>query len=563
MTEQIIVPLGKIKPNPYQPRTAEDTAAIAEIAVNIYRNGLMQVPSARSVNGHYELVFGHTRKAAFELLATQGVPAADIAPDKRFEKMPLNIQPLEDRQMFEMAVAENIKRRDLNPIEQATAMQRYMTDFQASSKQAAELFGVNDSTVRGKVRLLELPAEAQQKLQSGEISEGTARTLLSIKRVASDKEISDVMKKIEKNSANELPDETIDNYLERLQNNSKTLVKMWDDDRGDGRPRGEWRHSWLLDMKNFPNKLLPAVTPEDLAAAPGDDPQIKKEHLQNPPTCTACPFYTKVRGTHYCGNKTCHTRKTTAWHTNMLEMASKDLKIQIYDPKDGKYEVLDSTYHRSMFDKRDKCLRLMLVKGSFYQYFPGVEDDVFVVCIVGDGIARLPKRTSSFGSGTSKRVDYAEIKARKLYMEKRQELIWEFTGYAKSLLDSCPVQMLEILDDWEHLMADNQPPENASKAPQSKPGDYKRRLLIMKIVEYRDVGTEAYKLNKLVKVATRLSSHAGRWGMKFPKELMKKAVAGDEEVNSLYKALQARKAAKAKKAVSTETKTKKSTAAGR
>ena len=556
MTEQIIVPLGKIKPNPYQPRTAEDMAAIAEVAVNIYRNGLMQVPSARSVNGHYELVFGHTRKAAFELLATQGVPAADIAPDKRFEKMPLNIQPLEDRQMFEMAVAENIKRRDLNPIEQAAAMQRYMTDFQASSKQAAELFGVNDSTVRGKVRLLELPAEAQQKLQSGEMSEGTARTLLSIKRVASAKEISEVMKKIEKNSENELPDETIDNYLDRLQHNSKTLVKMWDDDRGDGKPRGAWQNSWLLDMKNFPNKLLPAVTPEELAAAPGVDPQLKQEHLQNPPACTTCPFYTKVRGTHYCGNKTCHTRKTGAWHANMLEMASKNLKIELYKKEDGKFVVLDSWEHRSMFDKRDKGLRLMKADRTYYQHFPGVEDDVFVVCVVGDGIARLPKRTTSYGREI-KRVDYAEIKARKLYMEKRQELIWEFTSYAKSLLDSCPVQMLEILDSWDHLMADNQPPENASKAPQSKPGDYKRRLLIMKIVEHRDVGTETYKLNKLVKVATRLSGHAGRWGMKFPKELMKKAAAGDAEVNALYKTLQARKAANAKKTVSTETKGKK------
>ena len=53
MNEPILVPLEKIKPNPYQPRTSDDPAAVIEIAINIFRNGMLQIPSARAANGHY------------------------------------------------------------------------------------------------------------------------------------------------------------------------------------------------------------------------------------------------------------------------------------------------------------------------------------------------------------------------------------------------------------------------------------------------------------------------------------------------------------------------------
>src|SRR5690348_3249528 len=112
MENQTLVPLDLIDPNPYQPRQTEDTEAVAEIADSIARNGLMQIPSARQVNGRYQLAFGHTRLAAFKMLQE--------------ECMPLVIRELDDLQMFELGVSENIKRRDLNPIEQAEAMRRYM-----------------------------------------------------------------------------------------------------------------------------------------------------------------------------------------------------------------------------------------------------------------------------------------------------------------------------------------------------------------------------------------------------------------------------------------------------
>src|SRR5690242_1187333 len=74
METQTLVPVELINPNPYQPRQTEDAEAVAEIAQSIKRNGLMQVPTARQVNGHYQLAFGHTRLAAFKLNGEECMP---------------------------------------------------------------------------------------------------------------------------------------------------------------------------------------------------------------------------------------------------------------------------------------------------------------------------------------------------------------------------------------------------------------------------------------------------------------------------------------------------------
>src|ERR1700690_828321 len=190
MSDSVLTQLEVIKPNPFQPRQGEDPEVVKQMAINIYslrdngNLGLMQVPVARRMNSHGELVFGHTRFAAFKMLATKGVPEAGIDPDERFKFMPLMIQTLTDRQACEQAIAENLKRSDLNPIETASALDRYMKEFKASSVEAGQLFGLSDSTVRGKVRLLELPKPAQEQLAAGTISEGTARALLSMQKVA-------------------------------------------------------------------------------------------------------------------------------------------------------------------------------------------------------------------------------------------------------------------------------------------------------------------------------------------------------------------------------------------
>src|SRR5689334_20455436 len=180
MSEQLIA-LEFLQANPYQPRHNEDPVVVQELAENIERNatkefdGLLQAPTVRAIGGgDYQLAFGHTRKAAFANLFNQG--------KSRYGRMRVYVRELTDVQMFEAAVAENIKRRDLNPIEQAESMRRYMDEFHKTSVEAGEFFNCSEENVRAKVRLLNLPAPVQEKMRAGEVNENTARTLLSMQR---------------------------------------------------------------------------------------------------------------------------------------------------------------------------------------------------------------------------------------------------------------------------------------------------------------------------------------------------------------------------------------------
>jgi ParB/RepB/Spo0J family partition protein len=510
MENQVLVPLDLIDPNPYQPRQVEDTAAVAEIADSIARNGLMQVPTARQVNGHYQLAFGHTRLAAFRLNGE--------------ECMPLFIRELHDLQMFELGVAENIKRRDLNPIEQAQAMHRYMEEFGKNSTEAGEFFNVSPELVRQSVRLLNLPEPAQQKLAAGAITQTTARTLLSMQRIAPERVIVEMVKKIETNPGR-LPEDVIENSIKRMDE----VVDMWDDDR-QGKPRSSYYNGWLLDMKNFPNKLLPQLTPVDIAIAlgiqddqelishantwyqikTGDiDPEIeapseegwvltpemmrltpelvqKLEHLMNPPACTACPFYTKVHGSHYCGMKTCHTRKIVAWNTEALQQASKKLKIEIYQKSDGAYKVLDNG-HQSLFKNRHKGLRLLpkeLFKGYAYQYsYEGVDNDIFVVVATGDAMDKMGTASSRGGKKSEK--ERAEMRMMKVYRLRRKEMMWEFTAAACGMFDAVPEKVLKKLNMWNNILMDDDIPENVRRAgSKDENGDsnYQRRALVWRVI---------------------------------------------------------------------------------
>lgn len=527
MPEPTLINLKDIKPNPYQPRTDEDQEAITEIAINIYRNGLMQIPSARRVNSHYELVFGHTRKAAYALLSTKGVPSADIAPDKRYAEMPLYVHELDDRQMFEMAVAENIKRRDLNAIEQATAMQRYMNEFDATSKQAAELFGVNDATVRGKVRLLELPEPVQLKLAAGELSESAARGLLSLQKIAPEAKVIEAVKNIEKNKGNALPEEVIENSIEHLEN----TVDLWNDNHRDGKPRAGY-HGWLLDMKNFPNHLLPAMNEQAVGAF-----EKRLDHLMNPPACTACPFYTKIRGSHFCGMKYCFERKMVAWQQNYVEQASKKTKIPIYKEEDGAYRPLDYyEVSRKLFEKKHKDLRLISKQaiGHYtYQSYTGLDDDLVVVVATGEELlGKMVKESGTGGrihGGKKSEKEKAEMRAMKVYRIKRKELMWEYTAAAQRIFESVPLDALKKLNQWEHILIDDSIPEEYDHPQTGNAAQqlaYQRRALVWRMIMNKTSHLSRCELSKA------LNTFADITGVKAPTSLIRRAEEWDAEIKA-------------------------------
>lgn len=168
--EELIL-LEQIDPNPYQLREREDPEHIERLADDIARNGLMQVPLGRRVGDRVQLTFGHSRLAAMRLLALQHGLEGQT-------RMPVKIQSLTDLEMFERGTSENLARKSLNPLEEAKGMVIYKDTFGKTSAEIGAYFGMSDSGVRNKMRLLKLPDEAQDWLRRGEISEGTARALI-------------------------------------------------------------------------------------------------------------------------------------------------------------------------------------------------------------------------------------------------------------------------------------------------------------------------------------------------------------------------------------------------
>jgi ParB-like partition proteins len=372
METQVLIPLDQIDHNPYQPRHTEDSAAVAEIADSIARNGLLQPPTARRVNGRVQLAFGHTRLAAHHMLQA--------------EYMPLFLRELTDLQMFEIGVAENIKRRDLNPIEQAAAMKRYMDEFGKTSVEAAEFFGVSPESVRGTVRYLNLPEPVQEKLAAGEINQTAARKLMTIARV----DQAQVKQAMDNITSGMSAEDAVDTAM---RDSDKAFI-MWFGWRGGKPLAGD--NLWAIDLApaKFPMKQLPEMKVGDALKSldiqegfmldrvklwidclttgickgpdgirevpePGDtvaehlikhgapaDVIEKLVHLLQPPACSSCPFHSVSDKQHFCGFKPCHTRKRKAWSAAEAEKLSKKLGIAIYDPlKDGKTIVpMDGAY---------------------------------------------------------------------------------------------------------------------------------------------------------------------------------------------------------------------------
>ncbi len=162
------VPVGRLHPNPRQPRQKFDDAATRELAESIKENGVLQ---AILVRRHPE------RASEFEIVAGERRwRAAQLA---RLHEVPVVIRDLSDSQTLELALVENIQREDLNPLEEAEAYQRLITDFDNSQEGVAQTVGKSRSHVANTLRLLSLPKAIKDMLAERRISAGHARAILS------------------------------------------------------------------------------------------------------------------------------------------------------------------------------------------------------------------------------------------------------------------------------------------------------------------------------------------------------------------------------------------------
>lgn len=588
MTDIREVPLELIDDNPYQDRELyEDIDGLGRI---IATHGLEENPKARACgNGRYQLKYGHRRTRAFRWLKEHW--KAENLPDRYngYTVIPLEVEELTDRDMFDGVVIENVHRNDLKTTEKARLLKRYREQFpEATSEEVGLVFGMKAPTVRGMDIFLDLPKTVQTELDANVISQDTARKFHSMQRIAPERVIVATLKKVKEEKGNRLPEAVIEDVIERLDN----VVDMWDENHRDGKPRSRYSNGWLLDMRNFPNKLLPVLTPVDAALAlgiekekdekarklvedyleyvqalrvndenPGDcDPAFvneikagaqkalekltkfnpdlaaKLQHLIDPPPCTACDFYTKVRGSHFCGVKVCHARKTKAWDITLMEQASKKLGIAIYSQADGKFRVLDSYDHRSLFNSKDKGLRLVLasdIGSRQWQHFTDVEDDVFVVVATGDAIGKMDKKNRG-GSVGGKLTDKekAERRMMKVYRMRRLEMMWEFTAAACGMFDAVPETVLKKLNAWEHILLDDSIPENYRKAgSKDENGDsnFQRRALVWRLI----MGLSShYRRESLTK---QLAEFQKLTQVKLPKALTDRVAEWDAEIEAAGK----------------------------
>ena len=188
MTDPLTVqtfPLDHVFANPYQPRTADDPAHVAALAEGIAARGLLQIPVARphpDRPGQAQLAFGHSRLAAYHRLADDsGFLIEDRSAWQRF---PVLLRALSDREMSDLAAAENMQRRNLTPIEVACALRQRIRDFGLTQADAGAPFGLSQSAAAHALRLLKLPEAVQHSVHAGELPERLARQMVTIAQTA-------------------------------------------------------------------------------------------------------------------------------------------------------------------------------------------------------------------------------------------------------------------------------------------------------------------------------------------------------------------------------------------
>lgn len=156
-----------IQPGKYQPRTKMDAQKLEELADSIKAQGMVQPVIVRSIGKNkYEIIAGERRWRA-----------AQIA---ELSKVPVVIKQADDRQTIAMALIENIQREDLNPLEEALALQRLIEEFDLTHQQAAEAVGRSRVAVSNLLRLLDLHKDVKKLLDDGQLEMGHARTLLAL-----------------------------------------------------------------------------------------------------------------------------------------------------------------------------------------------------------------------------------------------------------------------------------------------------------------------------------------------------------------------------------------------
>lgn len=224
------IKIEDIRPNPYQPRKEFDQTGLQELADSIKENGVFQPILVRKSISGYELVAGERRLRASKLAGLTEIPVI--------------IKEFDDKEMMEISLLENIQRKDLTPIEEASAYEQLIKKLNYTQEQLAKRIGKSRANVTNLLRLLTLPQEVQNLVNDNKLSYGQARTLLAldsedkiidlanrcVKEGLSVRELEDLTRKpiskVKGKGTTKQTDPFIEDVRTRMQNKLATKVEI-------------------------------------------------------------------------------------------------------------------------------------------------------------------------------------------------------------------------------------------------------------------------------------------------------------------------------------------------
>ncbi len=156
-----------VDPNPFQPRKQFDEPELDQLAASLQTHGLMNPIAVRRVGDRFQIIAGERRFRAAMRVGWGEIPVHVL-------------ENIDDRAMMELAITENVQRKDLNAIEKATAFARYLEIYGGTHEELAKRLELDRSTVSNLLRLLDLPSTLQDSVRQGTLTQGHARALLSL-----------------------------------------------------------------------------------------------------------------------------------------------------------------------------------------------------------------------------------------------------------------------------------------------------------------------------------------------------------------------------------------------
>lgn len=247
--------IEQVVPNPNQPRREFRDQQLAELALSIGADGIIQPLVVRRVNGVYELIAGERRLRAAKLAG--------------LTKVPVVVQDIKDDRLLEVALIENIQREDLNPMELAIAFERMSSELKLNHEEIGARTGKDRATISNSIRLLQLPTDLQQLIAERKLTPGHARALLKLVSEAAQREAARTaiaegwsVRQMEERTSEQAPsagrkkreagtpapaDPNVKAAIDEMERALGTRVRIFDNGKGKGRIEIEFYSSDDLD----------------------------------------------------------------------------------------------------------------------------------------------------------------------------------------------------------------------------------------------------------------------------------------------------------------------------